>query len=761
MTEYNTGNELGSTDPRDLYDNSQNFDFFSLGPADEYPDRKGKMRSSLTGYENRFQAALRKMGYVVVGAYAAGLVITEYNQVFIKDGEYYRAGPNLVLPYTTTGNWAVDGPKFLTAGDNVLRQDLNNPAAGFGTDLVMQAAGVSARSILDGSPVIRRALDYHVARMASGLAVKIACYGDSTTDGNATTSWVANPVDGSGNAVGNSDHNLTAPAAWPAVLQGVLRDMYGNNNIAVWNAGYTGQRMDNGWALANYDRAVTNNPFYGHPDVAFIDFGLNDIVDGLGVLENHLQQTELLVRKLLKQGTLPVLFSSGPEFRDTDDADQRDNEQISQQINVAKRTICAQFGIPFIDKAQAMVQWLESLNGSDNVSWASLQADALHFSDLGHRFQATYLARMLFPDTIVLGAGQVQNVSFMDSRSNSPIGRNKTFTTALTKFGKCPLINLTAVPSLLGAKSMRCWVWCDAPEIGVAHVTFDNDNQSVYNTAQNSKINVRSITNDAASFNGVPPNVGFLHDVRYGDMPIIVGGLKFGLNLVEYTLPANTAVLQSANVYHGYFKFAEGLWPSVASGFRKDLLRDTGNIYYQSNNTSGSGIIIIRCPEPENLSNAWSWVANTSAALLLNCELSVGYGISIMGGLRGVSSVTPAPIDSGIMLYRATSTEIRLYPYTLNSDGTTAFGTAIATFTADATVKDIRVDLTFDGSGNNVMTIYNGWNKGAVLAAVTFTKGGSMRAPIGGRFGTVYVSLPTNTSGTGFARVSQATLFHY
>lgn len=49
MTTYNTGNQLGSTDPRDLFDNSQNFDNALNGAGDEWVDRLGNIRKSFNG----------------------------------------------------------------------------------------------------------------------------------------------------------------------------------------------------------------------------------------------------------------------------------------------------------------------------------------------------------------------------------------------------------------------------------------------------------------------------------------------------------------------------------------------------------------------------------------------------------------------------------------------------------------------------------------------------------------------------------------
>lgn len=125
---YLTGNPLGSTSPKDLYDNASNFDDFSLSPLPSFTDRFVKRRSTISGMEKAFYDLLLTIGYQDIGDYDADgpLTITLRNQIFSKDGEYWRAGPSLSLPYTTVNNWAIDEPKFVSTGDASLRQALSS-----------------------------------------------------------------------------------------------------------------------------------------------------------------------------------------------------------------------------------------------------------------------------------------------------------------------------------------------------------------------------------------------------------------------------------------------------------------------------------------------------------------------------------------------------------------------------------------------------------------------------------------------------------
>lgn len=111
---YNTGNPLGSADPRDLYDNAQNLDDAMNGMSPTWVDRFGRSRPSWAGINN----------YQLIGPYAGGIEITGYNQLVFEAGEFWRISSSVALPYTTSGTWATDQSDFVPIGDAVLRDDL-------------------------------------------------------------------------------------------------------------------------------------------------------------------------------------------------------------------------------------------------------------------------------------------------------------------------------------------------------------------------------------------------------------------------------------------------------------------------------------------------------------------------------------------------------------------------------------------------------------------------------------------------------------
>lgn len=172
MTTYRTGNPLGSAAPKDLYDNAENLDVaVNSQDSTTWEDRLGKTRKTFHGMEQSFQNFLLSSGYQDLGEYASGLQITTRNQIFRKDGEMYRAGADLDLPYTTTGDWATEGDSFVVVGDAALRQELAGPGG-----VAMVGRGVvaigSIAALLALPPGMRKSdLRYLVKEYQAGSGV--------------------------------------------------------------------------------------------------------------------------------------------------------------------------------------------------------------------------------------------------------------------------------------------------------------------------------------------------------------------------------------------------------------------------------------------------------------------------------------------------------------------------------------------------------------------------------------------------------------
>lgn len=125
---YNTLNPLGSTSPKDLYDNASNMDegMNSLMPS--FRDRFDRRRETWSGMETAFQTMLDSFGFVYLADYVdgvGGIVLTSRNQYIVRAGVQYHLAPTAPLPFTTTGTWATDQTSFLAfTDDGALRLDL-------------------------------------------------------------------------------------------------------------------------------------------------------------------------------------------------------------------------------------------------------------------------------------------------------------------------------------------------------------------------------------------------------------------------------------------------------------------------------------------------------------------------------------------------------------------------------------------------------------------------------------------------------------
>lgn len=136
MTTYNTGNPLGSSDPRDLFDNAENLDgAVNSTTSDTWVDRLGVTRKTYRGMQveheaqiaeheseftqeqadrdEQFQQFLLDYGLQDLGAYGAGITITAYNQALQEGNHLYRLAAGTPLPYITTGDWQQDKADFV------------------------------------------------------------------------------------------------------------------------------------------------------------------------------------------------------------------------------------------------------------------------------------------------------------------------------------------------------------------------------------------------------------------------------------------------------------------------------------------------------------------------------------------------------------------------------------------------------------------------------------------------------------------------
>lgn len=165
MAKFNTGNPLGSVDPRDLFDNATITDHYvSDTDSESWPDRLGRERKTwhgiekdserlleknqsdfdaellseksrfeiqITSQKDRFLQFLLSSGYQHLAEYNQGpITFTERNQITAYGGQLYRVNAVTELPYTTTGvdsdSWSTDVTHLVAIGEGDLRQEIGS-----------------------------------------------------------------------------------------------------------------------------------------------------------------------------------------------------------------------------------------------------------------------------------------------------------------------------------------------------------------------------------------------------------------------------------------------------------------------------------------------------------------------------------------------------------------------------------------------------------------------------------------------------------
>lgn len=146
---YSTGNALGSSAPKDLFDNASNFDEFMNSTAPSALDRFNRTRQTWAGAEYEWQQFLINSGYEPVHlTYVDGspLVVSRPTQLIDRAGFSYRIKTPQTFPYTLTGTWATDQNNVVEVGDSPLRQQL---AASTGATLIGVTGYANLQANLD------------------------------------------------------------------------------------------------------------------------------------------------------------------------------------------------------------------------------------------------------------------------------------------------------------------------------------------------------------------------------------------------------------------------------------------------------------------------------------------------------------------------------------------------------------------------------------------------------------------------------------
>lgn len=184
---YLTGNPIGSSAAKDLFDNASNFDEGMNSASPSFYDRFNKRRETWAGMEKMVSDFLEAMGFEATHLqYFDGtpLTVLRPTQLIDRAPSVYKVKSPAVFPVNLTGTWATDQLLLVDVGDAALRAELaasdGTTIIGFGDRTLFQKLGehVSVKDapfnaigdgVADDTAAIQALFDYIVAQTQSGL----------------------------------------------------------------------------------------------------------------------------------------------------------------------------------------------------------------------------------------------------------------------------------------------------------------------------------------------------------------------------------------------------------------------------------------------------------------------------------------------------------------------------------------------------------------------------------------------------------------
>lgn len=411
MTTYNTGNPIGSTDPRDLYDNAQNYDF-ALNSLTEaiWLDRFGVGRRTWYGLEVMVADASASYGIITLSgvSFTTGATVN-LNEALLNtaNNTYYKwtgsfpAGGKVVPSSSTPESTGGIGPgKWLSVGDTVLRNDLAAPG---GVNLVNGAAKQSDLVALTGrvttletSP--KRASEV-AKRLTSGNAIIIDCEGDSTMWGSTS--------------LNTGVQNTYNP---PAVLKTTLTNLY-SVSCTVRNNGIPGLTMRNliagtdGYSAPYAERILTSNA-----DIVYCNHGINDSQLNLDI-DQYRRDVQDFVDITRKNNKVPILVTPNinPAVPTSSIIDESKSKRLSRYV-IVMRDVAAKMDVDLVDN------YYYYERTSRLVSPVTLVPDGAHPATEGYKMSGRNMAIPLVSAHVLRKAWDkagLANSTYYDNITNS------------------------------------------------------------------------------------------------------------------------------------------------------------------------------------------------------------------------------------------------------------------------------------------------------------------------------------------------------
>lgn len=247
-------------------------------------------------------------------------------------------------------------------------------------------------------------------KWTNGEKFAIGFLGDSTTDGANTTGWTYD--NGHENmdklAGGWGKHDYINTNAYPYKLQELLRKELSNEEIRVYNIGYSGTQFH--WAKPKYDDIFGG--VYSDVKMVGITYGINDrgnYSSPKSYYEGYKNDLIYTVEYLYKKGIQPFLVTSQatiePYIYSSFVTDQplRTTEMINSIANRVKFEVAQLYDLEIID----MTKFTEHILNYSEYNISDICPDHLHFGDLGHTLESYFLLSQFSPRVVKVENGSL------------------------------------------------------------------------------------------------------------------------------------------------------------------------------------------------------------------------------------------------------------------------------------------------------------------------------------------------------------------
>ena len=260
----------------------------------------------------------------------------------------------------------------------------------------------------------------------SGEKFPIAFYGDSTTDGNATTGEATNTV---GTDITDENGNDTqSPNAYPQKLQELLREETGNNSLRIYNAGYSAKTMLYG--ISQYENCFVNGDFSDAKMIG-IRFGINDSGDnGTDIKTSRTTfKTNLvtLINKIIADNKQPFLVTTQPFVKPQADWKLKDAGNINIVVNEVYREVAEEYNLEILDIADKCGEFLTYSQYPISESTDR----SFHFKDSGHLYEAGLLFKLISKRVINVNPLELSKIDYTSQYLGTYL-QNGTYKTPVT-----------------------------------------------------------------------------------------------------------------------------------------------------------------------------------------------------------------------------------------------------------------------------------------------------------------------------------------